>query len=79
MKQLTEQLQKYFSAEGEEAKTVEKKKFFRLLTVKIFEYSINDKDINQLYEDFKKEMIEQKVKQFNKLQRAFSTIGEVLF
>jgi len=78
MKTLTEQLQKYFEAESDK-KADEKKRFFKLLTVKIFEYSINNKDIGELYEDFKNEMIKVKVEQYNKLQDAFKTISDVLF
>ncbi len=78
VKQLIEQLTKYFHAESEN-KPAEKKQFFKLLAVKIFEYTINDKDVSELYEDLKKELIENKVKEFNELQRSFDTISNILF
>jgi len=78
MKQLTEQLKNYLSADSEN-KPNERKQFFKLLTVKVFEYCINEKTIEHLYEDLKKELIDSKVKEYNDLQKSLDTIGNILF
>jgi hypothetical protein len=78
MENLTIQLQKYWESD-DTIRQVERNKFFKLLSVKLFEYSINDKDISIMFKDFRKAMEQKQVDKFNKLTRAFSDISEVLF
>lgn len=78
MEILTEQLQKFWDAEDTN-RQAERNKFFKMLSVKIFEASINDKTLTDVFRDFRVSMEKQQVERYNKLARAFGDIHEILF
>jgi len=80
MKQICDQIEKVIdSHEDTELYKKEQKLFNKLLTVKIFEYMINDRDLGDLFNDIEKYVQVRNMKRIRDITNAFRVIRKSLF